>query len=83
MSKYMASLLRDMFGNKLSSEPEVEVVHRVGPARKSGDRTMMVRLQRYRVKEEIIEISKKEQIFEAVHHTRPDGDDGKEEGKFS
>ncbi len=64
-TKYMATLLREMFKDKVTLEPEVEVAHRVGPAGKLGSRTMIIGLQRYKVKEEIIEISKKERTFEA------------------
>lgn len=64
-TKYMGDLLSEMFKDKVTLDPEVEVAHRVGPEGREGGRTMIVKLLRYKVKEEIIEISKKERTFEA------------------
>lgn len=56
---YMNSLVRELFKGKIGTEPVVEIAHRVGP----GNKTMIMRMQRYMAKEEILALSKKERIF--------------------
>lgn len=56
---YMNSLVKELFKGKIATEPTVEIAHRVGP----GNKTMIIRMQRYMAKEEILALSKKERIF--------------------
>lgn len=63
-TSYMASLLAEMFKDKLSAVPGVEIAHRVGPTVKSGNRAMIVRMTSYTVKEELVKIAKKDGILE-------------------
>ena len=64
-TSYMAELLLEMFKDKLSvTHIGVEVAHRVGPVPKTGSRSMIVRLQDYMVKEDIVNNAKKEGVME-------------------
>jgi len=56
---YMNNLVKELFKGKIGTEPVVEIAHRVGPANK----TMIMRMQRYMAKEEILVLAKKERIF--------------------
>lgn len=63
-TQFMSSFLKEAFKEKkLPCEPEVEIAHRVGPATRTGSRPMIVRLQRYQVKEAILNIAKKEKVL--------------------
>ncbi len=53
---YMNIVMKELFKGKIKTEPVVEIAHRVGP----GNTTMMLRMQRYMAKEEILALSKKE-----------------------
>lgn len=64
-TSYMSVLLKELFRDKLQLEPEVEVAHRVGSVDKSGQRAMIVRMQRLVVREEIVRIAKEERVLEA------------------
>lgn len=56
---YVNNLLRELFKGKIKTEPEVEIAHRIGADKK----TMIVRMQRYMAKEEILALSKKERTL--------------------
>lgn len=60
----MSSLFQELFKDKLLLEPEVENAHRVGPVVKFGNRVMIVKMQRYMVREDILRISRKEGVLE-------------------
>uniref|UniRef100_A0A673B6A9 L1 transposable element RRM domain-containing protein n=1 Tax=Sphaeramia orbicularis TaxID=375764 RepID=A0A673B6A9_9TELE len=62
---YVSILLKEMFGDKLQLMPEVENAHRIGPMTKSGQRAMIVRMQRLVMREEILRVARKEKVFEA------------------
>lgn len=62
-TSYMNSLFKEMFKGKIQTEPAVEVAHRVGPQLKDGTRAMIVRMQRYRAREEILTVAKKERTM--------------------
>ena len=53
---FMNNLMKELFKGKIKTEPVVEIAHRVGP----GNKTMIMRMQRYMAKEEILMLSKKE-----------------------
>ncbi|KAL7407241.1 hypothetical protein ABVT39_005488 [Epinephelus coioides] len=59
-TEYMAQLFKKVFKGKLPEEPVVEVAHRVGQANVSGDRAMIVRLQRQPTREAILKLAKEE-----------------------
>uniref|UniRef100_A0A3Q1EJX9 L1 transposable element RRM domain-containing protein n=1 Tax=Acanthochromis polyacanthus TaxID=80966 RepID=A0A3Q1EJX9_9TELE len=59
-TEYMAQLLKTVFKGKLPEEPVVEVAHRVGQANISGDRAMIVRLQKQLTREAILKLAKRE-----------------------
>lgn len=63
-TSYMSQLLKELFSDKLQLEPGVEVAHRVGSKSKSGQRVMIVRLQRLVVRDEIVRIAKEERVLE-------------------
>lgn len=56
---YMNNLLAVLFKDKIKTEPIVEIAHRVGKENK----TMIMRMQRYMAKEEILALSKKERTI--------------------
>lgn len=59
-TEYMKQFFKNAFKGKLSVEPVVEMAHRVGQANISGDRVMMVRLQRQLTREAILKLAKQE-----------------------
>lgn len=65
---YMPKLFKELFQEKLQSEIDVEIAHRIGPTGKA-DRAMIVRLQKRTTREEIIKIAKKEKVLQ-VHGMR-------------
>lgn len=62
-TSYMNTLFKELFKGKLQTEPVVEIAHRVGPQVKNGDRAMIVRMQRYMAREEILKVAKKERTL--------------------
>lgn len=68
-TEFMESLFNEVFKDKLPYKPEVEIAHRVGPVTKHGSRPMIVRMQRYAVKEAILQIAKQEKVlhFKGMH----------------
>lgn len=62
-TSYMNNLFMELFKDKIQTEPVVEAAHRVGPQLKDGTRAMIVRMQRYRAREEILKVAKKERTM--------------------
>lgn len=62
-TSYMSALFKELFQDKVQSEPEVENAHRIGPAGKTTGRAMIVRLQKFTTREQILRISKKEGVL--------------------
>lgn len=63
-TNYMNMLFKELFKDKLKSEPEVDIAHRIGPVRKEGGKAMIVRLQQFAVKEEIMKVVKNERMMQ-------------------
>lgn len=65
-TSYMSQLLKELFSDKLQLVPGVEVAHRVGSKSNvtSGQRVMIVRLQRLVERDEIVRIAKEERVLE-------------------
>lgn len=63
-TSFVSALLNDLFKDKLHRAPEVENAHRIGPAAKSGQRVMIVRMHRLDTRDEILRLAKKEKLFE-------------------
>ena len=64
-TEYMSALLRDVFTGQrnLPGPPDVEIAHRVA-GKGPGPRPMIVRLQRFMVKEAILKMAKSEKVLE-------------------
>ncbi|KAJ0037232.1 hypothetical protein NL108_018510 [Boleophthalmus pectinirostris] len=60
---YMSRLFKELFEEKLQSEPEVEIAHRIGAAGRATERPMIVRLQKRTTREEILKIATKEGLL--------------------
>ena len=52
---YMNNFMKELFKGKIKTDPVVEIAHSVGP----GNKTMIMRMQCYMAKGEILMLSKK------------------------